>query len=92
MYSKVKVYLHMFCTLVYATVLALHLLCKATSLVLIPSTVANGYDCVLQAHSYSKMYQQQSYSWEEDDFQLPYGVEKCEIGRASCRERVYVLV
>ena len=80
----------MFCTLVYTTVLVLHLLCKATSRVLIPSTVANGYDCVLQAHSYSKMYQQQSYSWEEDDFQLPYGVEKCGHEQPNCN-KTYVM-
>ena len=90
MYSKVKVYLHMFCTLVYATVLALHLLCKAWSRVLIPSTVANGYDCVLQAHSYSKMYQQQSYSWEEDDFQLPPGVKKIGHEQPNCGQ-TYVM-
>ena len=80
----------MICTVVYTKVHALHLLCKATSLVLIPSTVTNGYDGVLQAHSYSKMSQQQSYSWEEDDFQLPYGVEKCGHKQPNCG-RTYVM-
>ncbi|CAL8264597.1 unnamed protein product [Gadus morhua 'NCC'] len=43
-----------------------------------------------KAHSSLEMYQQQSYSWEEDDFQLPYGVEKCGHKQPNC-DRTYVM-
>ncbi|CAL8316684.1 unnamed protein product [Arctogadus glacialis] len=36
------------------------------------------------------MSQQQSYSWQEDDFQLPYGVEKCGHKQPNCG-RTYVM-
>ncbi|CAL8271454.1 unnamed protein product [Lota lota] len=51
-----------------------------------PTPFTNDYDCVLQAHSYSKM----SYTWEEDDFQLPYGVEKMGQKKPNCN-KTYIM-
>uniref|UniRef100_A0A8C5FAD4 PARP catalytic domain-containing protein n=1 Tax=Gadus morhua TaxID=8049 RepID=A0A8C5FAD4_GADMO len=42
------------------------------------------------AHSYSEMSQQQSYSWEEDDFQLPPGVKKIGREQPNCGQ-TYVM-